>query len=418
MESVAELHRRIEELSLVITRQQEVLRDLENTRAAAKRDLNAICDPIARLPLEISSEIFMHCLPDEPGLRPSEAPMILLGICHFWTNIAFSIPTLWATIFTEYKSSEGYRELLEVWIGRAGTLPLSLSWHGPVDLLPGLLVQHAHRLRNLHVDVDASDKSLWSLLASYSSMTKLSLSAELGIYSMDTCVRLLLAAPELVECDLISMFFDRGRPDPLTHPRLQDLRLGKPQVRYARTATTQSTSSYLLRCLTLPALRSLEISFFDILSGDFVSFLNRSSAPLQSLHMHIPENGWTTQTVNEFFRHMSGLRDLHLVGFLGELNNFHPFLETFPTAKDFLPSLRKLTLRGEPRGSDGFLYDRFVSVLSSRRVSGHARLQSFKFIVETELEDPGPDPDVVAALRELTQDGMHIHVGPQGRNYI
>ncbi|KAJ7482835.1 hypothetical protein B0H11DRAFT_1627770, partial [Mycena galericulata] len=75
----------IKEISSANTRQREVL-----------RDLNLIFDPMARLPVEISSDIFMRCLHTGPAPPdPREVPMILLRICHSWRNLALSIPSLW-----------------------------------------------------------------------------------------------------------------------------------------------------------------------------------------------------------------------------------------------------------------------------------------------------------------------------------
>ncbi|KAJ7745203.1 hypothetical protein DFH07DRAFT_702208, partial [Mycena maculata] len=88
---------RIEELSLAIARQREVLKDLENQKSVVQGDLNAILDPMARLPAEISSDIMLCCLPTGtiPYPDPQAAPMIFLNICRSWSNIALSTPALW-----------------------------------------------------------------------------------------------------------------------------------------------------------------------------------------------------------------------------------------------------------------------------------------------------------------------------------
>ncbi|KAJ6630351.1 hypothetical protein B0H10DRAFT_1649973, partial [Mycena sp. CBHHK59/15] len=54
--------------------------------------------PILTLPLEITSEIFSHCLPPnilmvEPST--SAAPLLLTEICRTWRTIALSTPGLW-----------------------------------------------------------------------------------------------------------------------------------------------------------------------------------------------------------------------------------------------------------------------------------------------------------------------------------
>ncbi|KAJ7046940.1 hypothetical protein C8F04DRAFT_938210, partial [Mycena alexandri] len=82
-------------------RQKEVLNLLnllERGKKAAQRQLNALRDPIARLPLEISSEIFLQCVPSYPQPDVCAAPMLLLNICDAWTNIALSTPAIWAAL--------------------------------------------------------------------------------------------------------------------------------------------------------------------------------------------------------------------------------------------------------------------------------------------------------------------------------
>ncbi|KAJ6590733.1 hypothetical protein DFH09DRAFT_870943, partial [Mycena vulgaris] len=85
---------RLEDLASAIAHHQEIIRDLEKTRTAVHRDLNAILDPMARLPLEISSDIFTRCLPAIPRADPLTAPMVLLKVCNSWSNIALSTSAL------------------------------------------------------------------------------------------------------------------------------------------------------------------------------------------------------------------------------------------------------------------------------------------------------------------------------------
>ncbi|KAJ7740247.1 hypothetical protein DFH07DRAFT_751730, partial [Mycena maculata] len=90
------LRARVNEISSAIARQTEILRDLETQRSVARGELNAILDPMARLPLEISSEILTKCLPILPKCHPRETPALFLSVCHAWKNIALATPSLWA----------------------------------------------------------------------------------------------------------------------------------------------------------------------------------------------------------------------------------------------------------------------------------------------------------------------------------
>ncbi|KAJ7851546.1 hypothetical protein B0H13DRAFT_1643911, partial [Mycena leptocephala] len=98
MSSIQDLRARIEKLLTEIDLQKEVLKKLEHDKSLLQRQLNTALDPVARLPFEISSEIFLQSLPDfvEPGAH--HAPMLLLIICNTWTNVVLSTPALWASI--------------------------------------------------------------------------------------------------------------------------------------------------------------------------------------------------------------------------------------------------------------------------------------------------------------------------------
>ncbi|KAJ7666674.1 hypothetical protein DFH06DRAFT_952721, partial [Mycena polygramma] len=102
----------IETLSADIDLQKTVLKDLEHRKSAAQGKLNAIRDPMARLPPEISSEIFLwQCTPESQDSRPPkpnarEAPMLLLNVCKAWSAIAVSTPMLWSSIDIDFPGAQ------------------------------------------------------------------------------------------------------------------------------------------------------------------------------------------------------------------------------------------------------------------------------------------------------------------------
>ncbi|KAJ7788795.1 hypothetical protein B0H13DRAFT_1676394, partial [Mycena leptocephala] len=93
--SVQELRARIDKLSTEIVLQRRLLEKLEKDKSLVQRQLNSVLDPVARFPLEISSEIFLCCLPPLPEAAAHHFPMLLLKICNAWTSIALSTPALW-----------------------------------------------------------------------------------------------------------------------------------------------------------------------------------------------------------------------------------------------------------------------------------------------------------------------------------
>ncbi|KAJ7646033.1 hypothetical protein DFH06DRAFT_1050665, partial [Mycena polygramma] len=116
---------RIVQIAAEIDLQKKLLNQLEHDKSQVQRQLNAVLDPMARLPVELSSEIFLQSLPPlpEPG---APQPLLLLKICHAWTDIALSTPALWADIHIASPCTEGFTEVLALWFPRARTRPLSI----------------------------------------------------------------------------------------------------------------------------------------------------------------------------------------------------------------------------------------------------------------------------------------------------
>ncbi|KAJ7262363.1 hypothetical protein C8J57DRAFT_1563738 [Mycena rebaudengoi] len=94
--------------------------------------LDAYKYPILTLPIEITSEIFVHFLPPYPERPPAlglSSPHILGHICRTWREIAFSTPRLWRAINLSLptKSPTKALDLLRTWVSRSKDCPLSIS---------------------------------------------------------------------------------------------------------------------------------------------------------------------------------------------------------------------------------------------------------------------------------------------------
>ncbi|KAJ6516810.1 hypothetical protein C8R47DRAFT_405371 [Mycena vitilis] len=119
MPTVEELQARITTLSTKIDVQKNVLRSLEKEKSLAQRQLNSVLDPVARLPLEISSEIFLQSLPPFPKAGAEHVPMLLLNVCHAWTDIALSKPELWAGIQITFPCTPTFKDGVQTCLNRA-----------------------------------------------------------------------------------------------------------------------------------------------------------------------------------------------------------------------------------------------------------------------------------------------------------
>ncbi|KAJ7457929.1 hypothetical protein B0H11DRAFT_202993 [Mycena galericulata] len=150
--SVKELQARIEKISTDIERQKEVLHDLERSKSLAQRQLNAIRDSVARLPLEISTEIFIQCLPLLPEPGAHNIPMLLLNICNTWTGLALSTPALWDAIRVVSPRAEGFPQLLRTWLNRARNRSLFVSLTNTFHQgIAPIIWQHNQRLKHLEI---------------------------------------------------------------------------------------------------------------------------------------------------------------------------------------------------------------------------------------------------------------------------
>ncbi|KAF5356528.1 hypothetical protein D9758_008266 [Tetrapyrgos nigripes] len=129
-------------LNSEIQKLQTALRELEQKRDSVQTCIDAhraLLSPSRRLPVEILSEIFAHCLPRDrnPNCSQSEAPILLGRVCRTWKHVSFSTPSLWASIHIVIpilashsvlrSLIDGRREGVEPWLRRSGSLPLSIS---------------------------------------------------------------------------------------------------------------------------------------------------------------------------------------------------------------------------------------------------------------------------------------------------
>ncbi|KAJ7752801.1 hypothetical protein DFH07DRAFT_519480 [Mycena maculata] len=141
-ESLADLRRRRARLDALILDQEAVvqeqharLKELDETRNEIQKQLDLVVYPILTLPHEITSDIFVHCLPSGAyAIRlknPSQAPVLLLNVCKTWRSIAISTPRLWANLTVNFTTqSWDHSKLLariDGWLSRAGSCPLSLT---------------------------------------------------------------------------------------------------------------------------------------------------------------------------------------------------------------------------------------------------------------------------------------------------
>ncbi|KAJ7176016.1 hypothetical protein C8R46DRAFT_1080419 [Mycena filopes] len=402
--SVKELHSRIAAVSARIDLQKAVLNQLEVDKRALYRQLNAICDPISRLPTEISSEIFRYCLPISP--RAATAPMLLLQICSSWADIALSTPALWSTIHVG-----GSRvELLQLWLERAQSYPrLTISLAGTLDSdVANIVVNNSARLEHLVLDQTENLDAL--LTAPFPCLETVLLRGGLwededdSDFSLAQLLKLLCLSPNLVECTLDNFGTDDdldSAAEPQVLPRLKCL-----------------NHDDILPALSLPSLETLFLSLRAIHIDDFSQFLERSMPPLQKLVIGDDFIGFRVDKVEEWLHLLPTLVHLELPGsregdFVNELCTAlaHPASQLIPHLQTLL--IHYITF---PRFRIQPPYQTLLQLLSNRRDK-----LTYLHLSDGGNSDMGvaqPEPHVRDEFRQLARAGMEIYIGTYSTNFV
>ncbi|KAG2358259.1 hypothetical protein BDR07DRAFT_1612016 [Suillus spraguei] len=127
------------DLEAVMDRVRNLHRELIEKKDKITQSMNfheGLVSYIWRLPNELLSQIFHHCLPDtDPKINrfspPSglKAPMLLMGICRRWREVAASTPSLWCRLHLEVDDTDWQRaaSCYDSWLKWSQGLPHSLA---------------------------------------------------------------------------------------------------------------------------------------------------------------------------------------------------------------------------------------------------------------------------------------------------
>ncbi|KAJ6485607.1 hypothetical protein C8R45DRAFT_1214356 [Mycena sanguinolenta] len=400
--SVSALRFRIAQLCGAIFRSEQPLQieALRRQKSLVQRQLNEALDPIARLPLEIASEIFLQCLlPPFMTRNPRlHVPLLLLSICNTWTSIALSTPGLWTSVTVDLHDPSPFAR---IWLQRAGNHPVSISVRGDFRArgIPSLVWEHGRHLKELtishyqdgiHYESDTdSDES------DYDSDEEQDVDVTLTVHNdglryeafiPSQILQFLRLVPNLIDFTFGRMESSFSSALDVVSPPLQTLRrltfgrcdrLQKP-AHYSALDTKDQIFSFLKR--TAPSLEELVLCMIPY-EPEYFPELHESLRlvpTLQLLELWYP----TTELVTAFFRD----------------------LESFPS---LLPNLTTLIIL--PYSTLLFPWSSIIRAVSSRRLE--------LAIVGDGIRDP-PSADALASFAELVAHGAHIRIGSDKRIYI
>ncbi|PPQ65326.1 hypothetical protein CVT26_000042 [Gymnopilus dilepis] len=147
------------------------LKNLVRKAHLLKERINELYSPFVRLlPPEIIAEIFIFCLPpfnltedSPPASEDTATPLRIGAVCSAWRRIAWTTPSLWATLILRLTSSvklSSQTALIHEWLSRSGQLPLSIRFIATEEVswvnvtsegMMTAIAEYASRWRNVDI---------------------------------------------------------------------------------------------------------------------------------------------------------------------------------------------------------------------------------------------------------------------------
>ncbi|KAJ7762569.1 hypothetical protein B0H16DRAFT_1688154 [Mycena metata] len=366
---------------------EERQRRLMEEKVTIQRSLDSMVYPILTLPVEIMTEIFLHCLPNHPLYpRKAVAPMLLGRICRQWRNIACSTPRLWAQLVVSSRRGPSFELLLREWLRRARATPLSLHlW------LPHSCSEHSSSLL-----ATFPFTGHWAQMTSFHG----------SCFTPAECLDLLVRAPQLTHCE-----FNIDAVSTLPSPFQSTSKL-----LLARLQHLELTSLLLLvlDSLTTPALHSLKITgrLQPVAATVLHSFLER--AP--KLHTfdassYDPRGIARDGILCNVLRAIPLLTSFRLA--MHSTASFFELLRLLNESPAFLPRIQNITFLSFSRVDwTETNINTFIDTVISRweATSTATQLLEFKLLMDP-FYDQILDDRISACVSKLEEQGMRIYVG-------
>ncbi|KAJ7897022.1 hypothetical protein B0H13DRAFT_2338009 [Mycena leptocephala] len=391
---------------------------MQNTPATGDKPAVDAC-PILTLPPEIMRSIFSLYI-NSPHIgcmamseRIGRGPLRIATVCKTWREICLSHPALWASFrvyaHEMYHSQiDAFIDFLRCWISRAQQLPLDISIHHPIQNFPDALgmwesfpnAELQGRLPNLETlslvagyKYDKSVKltgfqdapslrevSLWGfnlddIALPWTQITHLELEGN----DFASVLEILEQTPQLTVFIVEFSEDMEDEPDlvhqPLDLDRLHTLRL------------SHVMDSRILRYLTVPALKTLEIGYTN--AGTFLILLESSELPTGHCALE-------------------SIPSLEALEIIYTRRTLDPLFERLRTDIAFLPNIREISIKWYPFPVSAEVLGGMIAV---RRMG---RLQSFHLFFENQATMAVSALEAIdTILRPLKAGGFEFAIGTQ-----
>ncbi|KAG2136862.1 hypothetical protein BD769DRAFT_1664414 [Suillus cothurnatus] len=292
-----------------------------------------LVSPLWRLPTEVLSQIFCHCLPQIPELNELQSPSkltLLTSICRRWREVAVGISNLWCILSVKVDDRDWQQAALvyDFLLKRARGRPLSLTLqfyeHNNSTELRRLLRPYINEFYHpdipdpdtfrdflaleemfVYIDEKISDggvmphsisRSISQLpfslcsfdisgllldfddLSSFNPVWTHLTTLNIDVWGARAALHLLQLAPNLSTLTIHVEFEGFSALRPFTHTNLQIL-----DIRCEGFIVPDGQFCNLLDALSLPSLRVLAYEGVEWPHEEFKAFLARSECPLESL---------------------------------------------------------------------------------------------------------------------------------------
>ncbi|KAJ7645978.1 hypothetical protein DFH06DRAFT_1476584 [Mycena polygramma] len=396
------------------------------------------------LPTELTTKIFYYCLPAETYITPSpkNAPLLLAQICHPWRDICLDTPSLWASIACDDCHGAVPIKLLEAWLSRARSRPISVHIHSwnitRATKLVRAVARHSSRLEDIQIVspgfvYEQLSELTFPRLKHLVLTNYMYLNRTAGMSSVvirdapllqhaiitNTCILTLNSSLG----QLTSLTFFAPRATITEHiavlrccPNLLDLNCGiewfpasgppPPELELSLLRTLKVPDARLLPYLSAPRLERLEmLGMVRNVSAEALASFAARSRDLQSLSMHVGANSASVVPAQHMLRAAHSLTHLAL-----SFTHHYDFEQLLPElqAMDVLPRLRRLELRCKLPTKPA-TYARLLEILKQRRGSGTLEVFGLILLIPLRSAELGPPASVMEVFRALAA-GLHLRV--------
>ncbi|KAJ7302269.1 hypothetical protein DFH08DRAFT_905585 [Mycena albidolilacea] len=441
-------------------------------QAVSDKRSHAMAYSALSVPVEITRSIFSLYI-NSPHIGCMDmfqtigrGPLRLASVCKAWRQICISHPALWAS-FRVYAHEmyhsriDAFIDFLRCWIARAGSLPLDIFIAHPLQNYPDgslssgmtkiwfTLPEFSTRLRSLHVvpgmwesfpttelqrrlpnlerltiaagygydtsvtltgfqevprlrEICLAGFTVHSISLPWTQLTHLELESDSG----DPFLSVLEILEQTTQLAVLLLEFPEAMEDDpeFTHPpvtlnHLHTLRLCQPM------------DSRILRYLTLPVLKTLDVGYVDKGAFQIIHTLGeRSTWSLRTISLAGP----SCKSVMSLFGNIPSLQEAEIIDPLSTLD---PLFERLRADRGLLPDMRAMAI---VRYGYGVRAELLGKMISARRGNAGSRiLQSFHLFFEDEARMSGTlVEEIQALLRPMKEDGLDFALGTQSHASI